>query len=249
VNTTTHTISSHCYLPPPSPLPIYDSQVGVPTSVALTLTVPERVTNFNIDRLKQYVDHGPDQHPGAKYIIRDDGQRIDLRHAQNSMDSNLQPGYVVERHLQDDDVIIFNRQPTLHKMSMMGHRVKVLPWSTFRMNLSVTSPYNADFDGDEMNLHVPQSLGTRAEVQSDSSCPPPHKTITRTLLALIHTTHPHTLPSPFLLPPPSSFFFSFLLPPPSSSFLLLPPPPSSPFSSFSSLLALPPSFSLIGAHV
>ena len=64
----------------------------------------------------------------------------------------------VERHIRDNDVVIFNRQPTLHKMSMMGHLVKVLPWSTFRINLSVTSPYNADFDGDEMNLHVPQEL-------------------------------------------------------------------------------------------
>ena len=70
----------------------------------------------------------------------------------------------MERHIRDNDVIIFNRQPTLHKMSMMGHLVKVLPWSTFRLNLSVTSPYNADFDGDEMNLHVPQSMETRAEI-------------------------------------------------------------------------------------
>ena len=70
----------------------------------------------------------------------------------------------MERHIRDNDVVIFNRQPTLHKMSMMGHLVKVLPWSTFRINLSVTSPYNADFDGDEMNLHVPQSMETRAEI-------------------------------------------------------------------------------------
>ena len=69
------------------------------------------------------------------------------------------------RHLQDGDPIIFNRQPSLHKMSMMGHRVKVLPWSTFRLNLSVTSPYNADFDGDEMNLHAPQSVETKAEIR------------------------------------------------------------------------------------
>ena len=68
--------------------------------------------------------------------------------------------------MRDGDLVIFNRQPTLHKMSMMGHRVKVLPWSTFRMNLSDTSPYNADFDGDEMNLHVPQSMETRAEVEN-----------------------------------------------------------------------------------
>lgn len=73
----------------------------------------------------------------------------------NRSDAHLEPGYKVERHLQDDDYVIFNRQPSLHKMSLMGHRVKVLPFSTFRLNLSVTTPYNADFDGDEMNMHVP----------------------------------------------------------------------------------------------
>ena len=66
--------------------------------------------------------------------------------------------------MMDDDLVVFNRQPTLHKMSMMSHRVKILPWLTFRLNLSVTTPYNADFDGDEMNLHLPQSVETKAEL-------------------------------------------------------------------------------------
>ena len=70
----------------------------------------------------------------------------------------------MERHLNDGDFVLFNRQPSLHKMSIMGHRIKIMPYSTFRLNLSVTSPYNADFDGDEMNMHVPQSFETRAEV-------------------------------------------------------------------------------------
>ncbi|KAJ2341955.1 DNA-directed RNA polymerase II core subunit rpo21, partial [Coemansia sp. RSA 2671] len=91
--------------------------------------------------------------------------RINLLFNKQSGDFPLQVGYHVERHLMDDDVIIFNRQPSLHKMSMMGHRVKVMPYSTFRLNLSVTSPYNADFDGDEMNLHVPQSEESRAEIK------------------------------------------------------------------------------------
>lgn len=77
----------------------------------------------------------------------------------------------MERHIRNGDVIVFNRQPTLHKMSMMGHRIRVLPWSTFRFNLSVTTPYNADFDGDEMNLHVPQSLETRAEIENLAMVP------------------------------------------------------------------------------
>ncbi|KAF2868775.1 hypothetical protein BDV95DRAFT_499716 [Massariosphaeria phaeospora] len=141
-------------------------QVGVPRSIARTLTYPEVVTKFNISKLTALVRNGPNQHPGANYVIKADGVRLDLKHNKNLDDLRLQYGWKVERHIDDDDVIIFNRQPSLHKESMMGHRVKVMPYSTFRLNLSVTSPYNADFDGDEMNLHVPQSDETRAEVQN-----------------------------------------------------------------------------------
>lgn len=141
-------------------------QVGVPRSIARTLTYPETVTPYNIHRLHQLVENGPNEHPGAKYVIRSDGTRIDLRHHKRASQITLEYGWKVERHLIDGDYIIFNRQPSLHKESMMGHRVKVMPYSTFRLNLSVTSPYNADFDGDEMNLHVPQTEETRAEVQN-----------------------------------------------------------------------------------
>ena len=101
------------------------------------------------------IQNGPHSWPGALYIIRHDGRMIDLAMLKNRSDAHIEPGYKVERHLRDEDVVVFNRQPSLHKMSMMGHRVKVLPKSTFRLNLSVTSPYNADFDGDEMNMFVP----------------------------------------------------------------------------------------------
>lgn len=141
-------------------------EVGVPRSIAKILTFPETVNAFNIDRLQQLVRNGPNEHPGAKYVIRDTNERIDLRHHKRAGEIQLQYGYKVERHIVDGDVIIFNRQPSLHKESMMGHRVRVMPYSTFRLNLSVTSPYNADFDGDEMNLHVPQSHETRAEVMN-----------------------------------------------------------------------------------
>ena len=139
-------------------------EVGVPRSIARTLTYPETVTPYNIHRLHQLVKNGPNLHPGAKYVIRDNGERIDLRHHKRAGEISLQYGWKVERHVIDGDYVIFNRQPSLHKESMMGHRVRVMPYSTFRLNLSVTSPYNADFDGDEMNLHVPQSEETRAEI-------------------------------------------------------------------------------------
>ncbi|KAI4986177.1 hypothetical protein ZWY2020_018807 [Hordeum vulgare] len=142
-------------------------ELGVPWSIALNMTYPETVTPYNIERLKVLVENGPHPPPGktgAKYIIREDGQRLDLRYVKKSSDQHLELGYKVERHLIDGDFVLFNRQPSLHKMSIMGHRIKIMPYSTFRLNLSVTSPYNADFDGDEMNMHVPQSFETRAEV-------------------------------------------------------------------------------------
>lgn len=150
-------------------------QVGCPISTAKILTFPERVTVYNIHKMTELVRAGPDVHPGAKHIIREDGSRIDIRYHKRSEEIQLQLGWIVERHIVDGDYIIFNRQPSLHKESMMGHRVKVMPYSTFRLNLSVTSPYNADFDGDEMNMHVPQGHETRAEVAN--LCAVPHNIV------------------------------------------------------------------------
>jgi len=116
-------------------------QVGVPLSIARNLTVPERVNHMNRERLQQVVSSRR-AYPGAKYVFSRDGT-TDLRYAKQA--PRLQIGDHVERNLLDGDWLIFNRQPTLHKPSMMGHRVKVMPFSTFRLNLSVTSPYNADF--------------------------------------------------------------------------------------------------------
>ncbi|BBG24508.1 DNA-directed RNA polymerase subunit A' [Sulfuracidifex tepidarius] len=142
-------------------------EVGVPEHIAKMLTVPERVTNANIERMRQYVINGPEAWPGANYVIRNDGRRIDLRYVKDRKEfaSALSPGFVIERHLIDGDVVIFNRQPSLHRISMMGHRARILPGRTFRLNILVCAPYNADFDGDEMNLHVPQSEEAIAETK------------------------------------------------------------------------------------
>lgn len=141
------------------------NEVGVPIDVAKILTVPEKVTPWNIDELKELVVRGPYEHPGANYIIRPDGRRIDLRYVKDrkAVAETLTVGYIVERHIRDGDIALFNRQPSLHRMSIMAHKVKVLPYKTFRLNLCVCPPYNADFDGDEMNLHIPQSEEARAE--------------------------------------------------------------------------------------
>jgi DNA-directed RNA polymerase II subunit RPB1 len=122
-------------------------ELGVPMRVAMNLTFPERATSFNIERMYALVQNGPDKYPGAKSIQRADGRMISLKHV-NTKSIQLYEGDVVNRHLLDGDPVLFNRQPSLHRMSMMCHRVRVLPYSTFRLNVSVTKPYNADFDGD-----------------------------------------------------------------------------------------------------
>jgi DNA-directed RNA polymerase beta' subunit len=139
-------------------------QVGVPVHIAMGLTVPEKVNDYNIERLQALVNNGPSKHPGAKYVIIEKNRKIDLTYYKEPM--ILKVGYVVERHLDNDDIVLFNRQPSLHKMSIMGHRVKVQNYKTFRLNLAVVTPYNADFDGDEMNMHVPQSLTAMAEAEN-----------------------------------------------------------------------------------
>ncbi|HSB56471.1 MAG TPA: DNA-directed RNA polymerase subunit A' [Nitrosopumilaceae archaeon] len=149
-----------------SPDPNLDlSEVGVPESVATKLTIPEVVTEWNIERLKKLVINGPVKFPGANYIVRPDGVkiRLDFVEDRETIANNIEIGYLIERHLSDGDVVMFNRQPSLHQMSIMAHYVKVLPGKTFRLHPSVCPPYNADFDGDEMNLHVPQSEEARAE--------------------------------------------------------------------------------------
>eukprot|EP00760_Papus_ankaliazontas_P023530 PhM_4_TR2062/c2_g1_i1/m.99980/K03006/RPB1, POLR2A; DNA-directed RNA polymerase II subunit RPB1 len=139
-------------------------QVGVPRSIAMTLSFPERVTHYNRERLQKMVLRGHDVYPGANSVIMPNGDRVWTKDRKDLSKIPLNIGTIVERHMMDNDVVLFNRQPTLHRMSMMGHRVRVLPFNTFRLNLSVTTPYNADFDGDEMNLHLPQSLLTKAEL-------------------------------------------------------------------------------------
>jgi len=117
------------------------AEIGVPLEIAMNLTSPERVTPYNIDKLYKIVRNGTDKWPGAKTIVRKDGRMISLKHVKTE-EIVLYDGDLVNRHLIDNDILLFNRQPTLHKMSMMGHRVKVLPYKTFRLNVLVTRPYN-----------------------------------------------------------------------------------------------------------
>lgn len=141
------------------------NEVGVPFEIAKIVTVSETVNDINLEKMKKLVEKGAD-YPGANYVIRPDGKRKKITdELKEEIIGELSAGYKVERHLQNGDIVLFNRHPTLHKGGLMAHYVKVLDGRTFRLHPAVATPYNADFDGDEMNIHSPQTEEARAEAK------------------------------------------------------------------------------------
>lgn len=126
------------------------NEVGVPVSIAMNLTYNMTVNKSNIDECYRLMRNGPYNYPGANFLIKKTvkgEQTFDLSLTKNPMSLNLRFGDIIVRHLRDGDLVFFNRQPSLHRMSMMGHRVRVMEGDTFRLSVAVTTPYNADFDG------------------------------------------------------------------------------------------------------
>lgn len=148
-----------------SPDPYLDlNEVGVPEEIAKIITVSESVTTTNIEKIKSLIRKGSEVNGGANYVVRPDGRKKKITEdLKEELCNEIQPGYKVERHLRDGDVVLFNRHPSLHKQSLMAHYVRVLPGRTFRIHPSVVVPYNADFDGDETNIHSPQTEEARSE--------------------------------------------------------------------------------------
>lgn len=131
---------------------IGNNQLGVPIKIAMNLTFPEVVTPYNIDEMSKLIRNGRDNYPGANFVFplsrMTQGKKlmpIDLRYRKEG--TELKYGDIVERHLKDGDIVLLNRQPTLHKQSMMGHRIKVIndpELMTYRLSVAITTPYNAD---------------------------------------------------------------------------------------------------------
>jgi DNA-directed RNA polymerase subunit A' len=141
------------------------NEVGIPYEIAKIVTVAEIVNDLNMDKLKKLIENG-ENYPGSTYVVRPDGKRKKIvSELKEEIINELSVGYKVERHLQNGDVVLFNRHPSLHRGSLMAHYVKVLPGRTFRLHPTVAAPYNADFDGDEMNIHSPQTEEARAEAK------------------------------------------------------------------------------------
>lgn len=183
-------------------------EYGVPMKIAMNLTVPEIVTKYNKEKLYRLVRNGPLIHPGAKQITKMNYDENGTAHPEHIylkyIDRNsvvLEDGDVIDRHLMDGDWGQFNRQPSLHRMSMMAHKVKVMPGKTFRLNVYCTAPYNADFDGDEMNTHIPQNIQTAYELEKLTAVPtqiispaksePIIQVNFDTMVAAYLITHPH----------------------------------------------------------
>jgi len=143
------------------------NEVGVPDRVATEMTQTMNVNQRNVEEARRYVRNGPESHPGANYVTRRDGRRLKVTEKNcEELAEKVEPGWEVSRHLIDGDIVIFNRQPSLHRMSIMAHEVVVMPYKTFRLNTTVCPPYNADFDGDEMNMHALQNEEARAEARA-----------------------------------------------------------------------------------
>ncbi len=135
------------------------NEIGIPEQVAKELTIPESVTELNIKRIRDLI-----KNEKVNYVTRPDGRKIKVtKDNKKDLIENIGLGWSVDRQLQDGDIVLYNRQPSLHRVSIMVHKVKVMPHRTFSMNPSVCAPYNADFDGDEMNIHALQSEEAQVE--------------------------------------------------------------------------------------
>lgn len=138
--------------------------LGLPYFLAKKLTFPEKVNSFNLERLQRAVFRGNSGFPGANFFTDLKNNKKNLENLQSERkDLKIKIGYRIDRHLKNNDFVFFNRQPSLHRISIMAHRIKVISGKTFKINESICKPYNADFDGDEMNIHVPQTQKARAE--------------------------------------------------------------------------------------
>jgi DNA-directed RNA polymerase subunit A' len=138
------------------------NEVGVPEEIAKDLTVPELVTEWNKKEIIKMMKETDD----IKYFVRLNGARKRVTEAtKKEIIEEIEPGTKIERVLKNGDIVLFNRQPSLHRLSMMAHKVRIMKGKTFRMNPIVCKPYNADFDGDEMNLHVPQTEEGKTEAR------------------------------------------------------------------------------------
>jgi len=147
-------------------------ELGIPMKVAKNITKPVIVNKINKNFLTKLIQNGPEVWPGAKMLEKQNGEVITLRYYLDRNSLVLEEGDTVHRHMMDGDAILFNRQPTLHRMSMMCHIARIMKrGDTFRMNVADTKPYNADFDGDEMNLHMPQDPESEAELKNLAAVP------------------------------------------------------------------------------
>ena len=146
-------------------------ELGVPKKIAMNLTKPVTINKYNIEMARELIKNGPDKYPGAKILEKKNGDNISLRYIDRES-LYIEVGDIVHRHILDGDYVLFNRQPTLHRPSMMAHQVRVMKRGyTFRMNVACTKPYNADFDGDEMNMHMPQDVEAEMELKELAQVP------------------------------------------------------------------------------
>lgn len=140
-------------------------EVGIPKREMMLLSIPVYVTRFNVRVVQKWVRNGPYRHPGANYITYKDGREVDLVHVKNRRDIDVSKIRLVRRHILVGDTVLVNRQPTLHRGSMQALKVRMHENHVIRLHYAIFTPLGADCDGDEINVHIPQSMMARAELE------------------------------------------------------------------------------------
>lgn len=154
--------SARCVIGPNPGRPI--DEIGVPMKVAMIHLVPVHVTTFNMKMLIGLIRRGAYHHPGARYVEKEHGEKIDLKFVPGHR-IKLELGWIVWRYMMDGDIVLCGRNPSLHRPSIMAHVAKIVKGDMLRLGIPVTIPYAADFDGDEMALHTLQESAVIAEAK------------------------------------------------------------------------------------
>lgn len=147
-------------------------QISVPIMFAPILTPEVRVNRYNRAEMQNLFEKGRVTYiRPIVNVASSEGKQIQFSGSKSQVTQKLRENYtlkdgdIIYRWMQDGDIVIFNRQPTLHLYSFMGYYAVLRDQKTFGLHMSYTTPLNADFDGDEGNMHILQVLDSRAEAE------------------------------------------------------------------------------------
>lgn len=140
------------------------NEIGVPKFIAQNSSVRVHVNDINYSEIMKFY-----KDKKIKSVIKTKGKQKDMRFLIDNKNQNFEKGDIIERELIDGDYVLANRNPTIHKQGMMGLKTRIVNENIFRLNLALTTPLNADFDGDDLNIFIPQTVHAMTELSTFAS--------------------------------------------------------------------------------